>query len=134
MPDRRPGLGPLAGLEAALEAAHASWLALAACDLPCLTPAFWRLLCARAEGQRAVVVRDALGRLEPLAALYHRSALEEARARLDAGALGMHGLLRALGAREVPREALEAACGPAVLRNVNRPEDAPAPGQDPCRP
>ena len=132
VPDRRPGLGPLAGLEAALEAATGSWLALAACDMPCLTPAYWRLLCAHASGCQVVIVRDPGGRLEPLAALYHRSVLGEVGVRLDAGTLSMRELVAAVPAREIDAAAVVAACGPGVLRNVNRPGDLEALERDGC--
>lgn len=121
--DRRAGVGPLAGLEAALEAAATPWLALAACDLPNLTPDYWRILCARALACQAVVVRHPGDRLEPLAALYHRSVLAEVSARLDARALSMHELVRALAAETVDARAVAAACGADVLRNVNRAGD-----------
>jgi molybdopterin-guanine dinucleotide biosynthesis protein A len=133
VPDVRAGLGPLGGLETALSAASNPWVAVAACDLPCLTEAFWRLLCRRAEEGRAVVVRGAGGRLEPLAALYPRSALAPARARLDGGLLDVQGLLRELPLVTVERDEVEAACGRSVLRNVNRPNDLQG-GADPCTP
>jgi molybdopterin-guanine dinucleotide biosynthesis protein A len=133
VPDLREGRGPLGGLETALEAAADGWLALAACDLPCLSVGYWRLLCTRARDGRAVVVRGPQGRLEPLAALYPTTALREARARLDGGLLDMQGLLRALEPIEIPRTEVEAHCGPTVLRNVNRPDDLQG-GADPCTP
>lgn len=129
--DLRPGLGPMAGLEAALHAAEGDWVALAGCDLPCLTPAFWRLLCLRATTGRPVSVVDEGGDFEPLAALYPRSALREVAARLDDGRLDLQSLLTGLRAVAVPAAEVEAVCGPGVLRNVNRPEDVPA-GEDPC--
>lgn len=130
VPDLRPGLGPLAGLEAALHAADSAWVALAACDLPCLSPAYWRLLCAHADGDRPVCVRHPNGDSEPLAALYPRSALRAVAARLDARELDLQALLVALDACWLDAAEVEAACGPAVLRNVNRPQDLPA--GDPC--
>lgn len=133
VPDLRQGRGPLGGLETALEAASGAWLALAACDLPCLTVDFWRLLCSRARDGRAVVVRGPQGRLEPLAALYPHSALAEARSRLDGGLLDMQGLLHALPLVEVDHGEVEAVCGRSVLSNVNRPDDLRG-GVDPCAP
>lgn len=132
VPDLRPGQGPLAGLEAALGAARTAWVALAACDLPCLTPRYWRVLCEQAAGFEAVVVREPSGRLEPLAALYHRSVLERVSARLDAHSLSMHELIGALARAEIHSGHVEEVCGRSVLRNVNRPGDVPE-GEDPCR-
>ncbi len=132
VPDRRPGLGPLAGLEAALEVAAGSWVALVACDMPCLSTAYWRLLCAHAAACRVVIVRDPRGRLEPLAALYHRSLLDLVAARLDAGSFSMRELVAAAPSREIAAAEVVAACGAGVLRNVNRPEDLAALERDGC--
>ena len=131
IPDLRPGLGPMAGLEAALHAAGRDWVALCGCDLPCLTPAFWRLLCRHARPGRPVSVRAGAGDFEPLAALYPRSALRAVAARLDDGRLDLQSLLAELDAVAVPAAEVESACGRGVLRNVNRSEDVPA-GADPC--
>lgn len=133
VPDLRPGLGPMAGLEAALHAAGGGWVALCGCDLPCLTPAFWRLLCSHAQPGRPVSVQGARGDFEPLASLYPRAALRAVAERLDAGQFDLQSLLADLDAVAVPASEVEAACGPGALRNVNRPEDAPA-GSDPCPP
>jgi len=133
VPDLRQDRGPLGGLETALASAAGAWIALAACDLPCLTVEYWRLLCSHARDGRAVVVRGPQGRLEPLAALYPRAALAEARARLDGGLLDMQGLLRVLPMVEIEGAEVEARCGPTVLHNVNRPDDLRG-GPDPCTP
>lgn len=120
---RDAGGAPLAGVAAALAEARWPWLAVVACDLPHLTPDFWRLLLARTAGARAVAVRHEDGRWEPLAALYHRDALAVAEARLARGERSLQGLLGAVGARAVPAaEALRAA-GPRALSDVDRPED-----------
>ena len=44
VPDARPGMGPLAGLAAALSACQSDGLVVAACDMPC----FWPVLQTRA--------------------------------------------------------------------------------------
>ncbi len=135
--DLRQGAGPLAGLEAALEAAGGPWVAVAACDLPCLTPEFWRLLVRHATdaGAEAVAVRDDAGRFEPLAALYLRTLVPRVRARLDAGERDLQGLLldlhRGGALATVSSAEVETACGSGVLRNINRPDDLSDP-DDPC--
>ncbi len=131
--DLLPGGGPLSGLHAALSSARGPWLALAACDLPCLSPAFWQLLCDHVGDAPAVSVVHAGGRLEPLAALYRLDALGVVEARLRAGDLALQPLLAALHATPVPAELVLEACGSAVLRNVNRPGDVPDPAH-PCGP
>lgn len=121
--DRLVG-GPLAGIHAALLHARCDWVAVAACDLPGLTPGFWRLLLTRAWGCEAVAVQDESGRLEPLAALYHRSLLAEVEERLARGDHAPHRLLRAVPTRLLSARTMRTAIRPGVLANLNRPGDA----------
>ncbi len=70
--DRNPGLGPLAGIEAAQQAhPQAAWLVLA-CDLPFLSTATLRDLIARRNPSRlATAYRSQFdGKPEPLCAIY----------------------------------------------------------------
>ncbi|MFC4452824.1 molybdenum cofactor guanylyltransferase [Deinococcus sonorensis] len=121
--DLRPGQGPLAGLEAALSAAPDGWLAFAAVDLPHLTPGYWRTLTEqRQPGALAVCGQDEAGRSQPLAALYHTSALPVVRRLLDAEERRMSALLEQLPTIQLPWATL-AFCGPQLYRNANRPED-----------
>ena len=121
--DRVRGAGPLGGLHAALLHARCDWVALAACDLPALTPDYWRLLLARAWSCDAVAVHDD-GRLEPLAALYHRRLLGEVEARLARGDHALHRLLRSARVHLVRAHTLRAATSVRVLTNLNRPGGA----------
>jgi molybdenum cofactor guanylyltransferase len=126
------GLGPLGGLVAALRAARNDWVALAACDLPCLTPAYWAALAARApEAARAVGVTRA-GRPEPLATLYHRALLPVLAARLAQRDLAMHPVLALPGAHLVPLEGL--GLPESTLRNLNTPQEADLLSCDSCHP
>lgn len=132
--DRRPGAGPLAGLEAGLRAAGTGRCFVAACDVPLLGPEVVRALLAElrelegapAEGPLAAVPRLA-GRPQPLAAAYSAGAAGAARACLERGERSMSVLLDRLEVRWVPADRLEAACGApggAARRwflNVNRP-------------
>ncbi|ADI13717.1 molybdenum cofactor guanylyltransferase [Truepera radiovictrix] len=124
-PDVIAGGGPLSGLHAALLYATRDWVALAACDLPHLTPTYWSLLWAERAGAEVVVVRSAAGRLEPLAALYHRALLPTVTEQLEAGEGRMHALVARVNAREVPWERVRAAVGAQVLLNANTPSDLP---------
>ncbi len=91
--DRRPGMGPLAGLEAALDDTRTEWLLLAAGDFVGAR-SVWidRLLEARRSGAAAVAFRDA-ERWMPVFALYHRSARDAVVQALDAGRLAARDLL-----------------------------------------
>lgn len=124
VPDTRPGEGPLAGLEAGLNALGPNtWAAFAAVDLPHLTPEFWqRLAQFRAPNARAVIGHSADGRKQPLAALYHVSSLSVVTELLDRGERRMLALLDELSVVEVDWGELESAA-PRAYRNVNRVED-----------
>ncbi|WP_161881139.1 molybdenum cofactor guanylyltransferase [Deinococcus alpinitundrae] len=124
VPDTRPGEGPLAGLEAGLGALDpGTWTAFSAVDLPHLTPEFWRRLAAFVRpGGQVVIGLSADGRRQPLAALYHTSALGQVTALLDAGERRMLALLERVRVVEVSWAELEETA-PRAYRNVNRQED-----------
>jgi molybdopterin-guanine dinucleotide biosynthesis protein A len=122
--DRRPGQGPLAGLEAALQAAQVPWVLLLACDLAALDAATLRLLlagraAAQEAGALAVVARGPRGP-EPLVALYHQRLEPEVTRRLDTGARALHRLIEATRVQWVEVE------DSRVLVNLNAPEDLEA--------
>jgi molybdopterin-guanine dinucleotide biosynthesis protein A len=116
IPDMRPGLGPLAGLEAALATDRAAFNVIASCDMPGMRASiFKRLLCV-CEETRALctLVKDAEGRKHPLCAVYHRDCLRLVRKALDSNRLRLLDVVEELGAVEVPID--------SVLSNVNTPE------------
>ncbi|MHC4948993.1 MAG: molybdenum cofactor guanylyltransferase [Planctomycetota bacterium] len=117
--DRRPGAGPLAGIEAALASGlDDAWL-VCPCDLPFVTDALLAPL-ADADDAPATVLRVAgEDAPRPLPARLTTAALPVVRRRLDAGRRSVRGLVAALPARvvEVP------AAAAAALANVNTPED-----------
>ena len=126
--DEVPGGGPLGGIAAALGAMRAERLVVLAVDLPAMTAGFLRGLLVAAEGSvsgvgTGVVPQGEDGFFEPLAAVYPKSALAEARARLRGGELAMQRFVRRLvetgevAARRIgPEETL-------LFANWNRPED-----------
>ncbi len=123
LPDLKPGLGPLSGLHAALAYARSEVVAVAACDLPNLTPAYWRFLLRELGSAPALAVQDPLGRPEPLAALYTRRLLPLVERELAAGRGRMAEVLELAGARYLGWEEVAGRFGPRVLWNLNRPED-----------
>ncbi len=119
VPDRRPGLGPLAGLEAALEETDGDVLLLLGGDMPLLDGALLeRLLDAEAAAVAVCFAGDEGP--EPLCARYARSLLPAVRARLDAGDLALHRLLDEVGALRLP---LSSPADRLALSNVNTPEE-----------
>lgn len=121
-PDRYPG-SSLGGLHAALARAAHDWVAVAACDMPFLTPEYWQKLLVQSQDVQAVVVEGPSGGLEPLAALYHKTLLPLAERRLEAGDFKLSGLLETAEVRVLAFSALD--LDPDVLVNLNRLEDVP---------
>lgn len=125
--DRHPGLGPLAGLEAALGAAGNRPVLVTACDLPHLTPGVVRRLLGdermgreMAETSTARTRVAASGdRLQPLLALYAPACHAPVVAALEEGRLALFRLLEDLVVTPV-------AVPPAALVNLNRPRDLAA--------
>ena len=121
--DREAERGPLAGIEAALEAARHDLVLVFACDMPLLRPALVRLLVRVADGVD-VVIPVVNGREEPLAAAYRVSCLESVRDALAAGRGRPVAILEELRVRRLAEAELRAEdpCL-ASLTNVNYPED-----------
>jgi molybdopterin-guanine dinucleotide biosynthesis protein A len=81
--DRRPGLGPLGGLQAALSHCREGWLLCASCDRIGVRHGWLEALFAGiTNGAKAVLFR---GRVwQPMPALYHASLSPEVDAAIDA--------------------------------------------------
>ncbi|MGH9398898.1 MAG: molybdenum cofactor guanylyltransferase [Thermoanaerobaculia bacterium] len=95
---------PIYGLVRALEEAEDRIFVLAV-DLPVVTPGLMRAIAARSLSSAApAVVPRADGRLQPLAAVWRRCALEAARRRIASGDLSLHGLAEEIGAEIVAEE------------------------------
>jgi molybdopterin-guanine dinucleotide biosynthesis protein A len=107
VPDLRPALGPLAGIEAALEASRADSVVVVAGDMPLIAPALLAEL-ARAAPDASAVVPRVGGRAEPLCARYSARARGTIQARLDRGARSVKGLLDELDVAWLDEPALRA--------------------------
>ena len=128
--DSRPGLGPLGGLETALDWAGELGLSGAlcvACDTPFLAPALLRAVAERGEaGSGRVVAPESGGPLgvEPLCAWYPVQALPVIRDHLDSLRLGLAELLEALPVDRVALEDVRAHGDPArIFLNINTVAD-----------
>jgi molybdopterin-guanine dinucleotide biosynthesis protein A len=88
IPDLRSGMGPLAGIEAALASADTDAACLIlACDIPGV-PGEWLVeLFRSAESGNALFtgIRDATGAFHPLCAVYRRESLAIIQGALDSG-------------------------------------------------
>ena len=85
LPDVRPGLGPLAGIEAALASGRAELNLIAACDMPGIEAMWLRRLVREAgeSGALCTMIRDVEGRVHPLCGVYRSECLPAVRRALD---------------------------------------------------
>jgi molybdopterin-guanine dinucleotide biosynthesis protein A len=118
--DGQPERAAIHGLIRALEEADDRIFVLAV-DHPAVPPALLRAIASRSlAGDAAAVIPRAHGRLQPLAAVWRRRALDAARRRVAAGDLSLHGLAREVAA-DVFDETLWSAIDPsgAAFANLN---------------
>lgn len=118
--DRRPGQGPLGGIEALLASGLDAQYLVCPCDLPLVTPALLARLVG-AAGPDPASAFHVRGEAEPrpLPIRIGAEALPAVRRLLDQGTRAVHALLREIGAEAVPLTATEAA----LLAPVNTPAD-----------
>jgi molybdopterin-guanine dinucleotide biosynthesis protein A len=119
--DRRPGHGPLAGMEAALMDSTCEWNLILACDLGALSVEFLDGLCARAvllpEEADCLVPCGGDGRLQPLTAMYRGRCLAAISGALDAG---IRKVTEVVGTLNVTKWQ---APDVSVFQNINTPEE-----------
>ena len=116
-PDRRPGLGPLAGIEAALLALAPAPVCLVAGDMPGLSAIHLGRLIGGWDGRLSVAWTD---RMQPLCAVVAAGLASEVSAALDRGELGVGRLWERLGATSVRFP------DAAAFRDIDTPADASA--------
>jgi molybdenum cofactor guanylyltransferase len=113
IPDLRPGLGPLSGIEAALQHTEAERNVVLACDMPHIDAChLCKLLTIDAD---CVVTEDESGRIHPLCAVYAKPCLPHVETALDHGRLRLLDLVAELAPATVRY--------PGSLQNVNTMED-----------
>jgi molybdenum cofactor guanylyltransferase len=120
-----PDCGPLGGIHAALCITKTELNLMLAVDTPSVGPDFlaWLLQRARA-GSELVVVPEALGGLQPLAAVYHRSVLDVAEQALRRGDYKIGHLFSLAPTRYISETEIRAAgFSPMLFRNVNTLEE-----------
>lgn len=121
VPDRLPGLGPLAGLDAALAAARHEVLVVVACDMPFVTARFLGYLLSLIPDADAVVPRTEDG-YHPLCAAYSRACRPAIARRLSEGRLALTGLLDDVRLRVVEGGEIDAfGDRDRLFANVNTP-------------
>ena len=122
--DTALGLGPLAGIHAALVHSETDWNLVLAVDLPLITAHFLGAIVKACGGGEVAVVPKVHGQLQPLCAAYHRAILPELERALARGELSIHRLLERMSARIIGEaELIAGGFNPGMLLNVNTPED-----------
>lgn len=120
--DIRKGRGPVGGIHAGALAASGDLLFVCACDMPCISPDVVRHLFSLIGEREAVIPRWNEDMLEPLHAVYRRSALVACLEKEDPPSL--RALARSLRAVFVDARSLEGMDpGLRTFTNVNTPED-----------
>jgi molybdopterin-guanine dinucleotide biosynthesis protein A len=114
--DRRRSAGPLAGIEAGIEAALHDPVFVIACDMPFVTRDVAQMAVTAARMCDAAVPRVG-GRPEPVCAAYRKSALPHISLSLDSGGRRAADVLARLDVTwldQVPSD---------VVRSLNTPDD-----------
>lgn len=114
--DRKRSAGPLAGIEAGLEAARNELVFAIACDMPYVTEQVAQIAIAAARRCDAAIPRVD-GRPEPVCGAYMRSALPVIARALDAGRLKAADVTSELDVTWL--EGLD----PNLFRSLNTPQD-----------
>jgi molybdenum cofactor guanylyltransferase len=119
-PDLLLNQTPLSGIHSALVHAKNDWVAVAACDMPFLTPAYWELLLPFCQNTKAVVVENQ-AKLEPLAAFYHKTLNSVIENRLQQNQKAVYAFLQTIQVRVLNVNDLDVS--PRTFHNINSLED-----------
>jgi molybdopterin-guanine dinucleotide biosynthesis protein A len=123
--DRYQGMGPLAGIHAALLHTANPMIFVLGCDMPEVPPELITLLCSFAQEEKfeAVIPWLETGP-EPLCGLYRKTALETIELQLKNNKPQISELLGKLAVRKVKEEEIKRVTGSLdVFYNVNRKQD-----------
>lgn len=122
--DSQTGIGPLEAIRTALQNSTTEHLVLVGCDLPFVTPELFKLLINVAEDYEVVVPMSYEGKLEPLCAIYGKTALKEVENLIASGERKISTLFDRVATRFVRFEELRPL--PAshfFFTNINTPAD-----------
>jgi molybdopterin-guanine dinucleotide biosynthesis protein A len=120
--DIRPGTGPIGGLHAGTLAARGEEIFVSACDMPCVDPRVIAHLFSRIDGYDAAIPRWNAEMLEPLHAVYKRSALIGYLENHDS--LSLRTMVRGLNTLYVPIDEIRTIDHELItFTNINKIED-----------
>lgn len=117
-----PGLGPLSGMHAGLQAADNEYSLVTACDMPFMDPQIGKKLLDEAEGYDVVVPRIG-DHLEPLFAVYARTCVEPIEECLRNSVSKIIAFYPRVKVKYVDGSAYQGIKLNRVFMNVNTPEE-----------
>ena len=121
--DLHPGMGPLAGLEAAFAKTDADIVFLTATDLPFGTLALAERLLSLLGDADACVIRRKDGAIEPAYGVYRKSCQGAVESCLMEGRRAVRSMLSKVQVRWAEEGELSEFPLSRLLRNVNTPEE-----------
>jgi len=123
VPDIYPGMGSLAGIHAGLHHCSTAYIFVVACDMPHLNTDLINHLVTEINGQD-VIIPESDGGLEPLHAVFGKSALPVMEDALSRGNRKIVDCCGRLNATIIPKE-MVAGIDPGFqsFKNINTPED-----------
>jgi molybdopterin-guanine dinucleotide biosynthesis protein A len=122
--DQYPGMGPLAGIHAALMQINTSRAFVVACDMPNVSPELIRYLCSIDAQEYDVVIPWLEKGQEPLFGIYHKKSLPIIDSFLQQKKCQVTMALKKLQVRRVNEdEILSVTDDLACFKNINRPAD-----------
>ena len=120
--DIRTGTGPIGGLHAGTLAARGEVIFVSACDMPCVDPRVIDHLFSRIDNYDAAIPRWSPEMLEPLHAVYRRSALIGYLE--NHASLSLRTMVRGLNTLYVPIDEIRAIDHElTTFTNINKIED-----------
>jgi molybdenum cofactor guanylyltransferase len=124
IPDSGESRGPLTGIHTALQHSPARHCSIIACDMPLMSPEFFRLMLLKLPGPDAVVMRFDDGAIEPLCGIYSSTCLPVTEQNLANGKLKITDLLSHVAVEYIGEEELRAhGLSRKIFTNINRPDD-----------
>jgi molybdopterin-guanine dinucleotide biosynthesis protein A len=122
--DQYQGMGPLAGIHAALHHTDKSWIFVVGCDMPAVTPELFAFLCSFVHGDYEAVIPWLETGAQPLCGLYQKKVLTRIEQYLRSGKAQVKELLENLAVRKINEQELLQVTGDLqVFYNVNREQD-----------
>ena len=122
--DQYRGMGPLAGIHAALQHISTARAFVVACDMPNVSPELIRYLCTINEQDCDAVIPWLKKGQEPLFGVYHKKSLKVIDAFLQQNDCQIIRALAELHVRRVSEQEILSITGNLdCFKNINRPED-----------